>query len=361
MEYTVGGRPKTHVFFSTANSLTSGSTHSTTAVSVPEGPVTSPALRVDTSVRGPAAGRLLYRAEAFSDQGILHPDAFNKLSDFVEDGRPLPFPELYAWWTAEVKLATELRASAGLAPFAGAELTAIRDRTKRYRRHGSDSAQKTEGAKWSKSKKRARGPVEATGPDGPNPNPGPAEGGDITRGPKGGKGVRQGFRPRRESSATVSRHAEGPDLSGPHLVVGVDYVGKASCGPEVVKGTRGGLRREAKKTYGPGGAGMGGPSNLSNIPCSSQPVRSIDSGPEGPQKVPPHLGDEAEAVENGPPRRLSYMESFDIMVGGDHVPDTGEALRFFRLVGKILGSIADDALNVRAGLAKYVERIVREE
>jgi hypothetical protein len=55
------------------------------------------------------------------------------------------------------------------------------------------------------------------------------------------------------------------------------------------------------------------------------------------------------------------MESFDIMVGGDHVPDTGEALRFFRLVGKILGSIADDALNVRAGLAKYVERIVREE
>ena len=73
------------------------------------------------------------------------------------------------------------------------------------------------------------------------------------------------------------------------------------------------------------------------------------------------MGDEAEAIENSPPRRLSYMESFDILVGEDHVPGTNEALRFFRLVGKIFGSIADDALHVRAGLATYVERIVREE
>ena len=122
---------------------------------------------------------MLSRADAFTPRGGLHPKAYEANSNFLEDGRPLLFPELYTWWVTEVERVTALRESLGLPAFAGPELVAIRARTKRYRKHGSDAALCLKAsAGRSQPLKRPRGgpepalsePEESHGPVGPYPN-----------------------------------------------------------------------------------------------------------------------------------------------------------------------------------------------
>lgn len=270
---------------------------------------------------GPFEGGLLSRAEAFTPRGGLHPKAYEVNSNFLEDGRPLPFPELFAWWTTEVERVTALRAGLGLPEFAGPELTAIKARAKRYRKHGSDGALRLKATAGSQPRKRSlAGPDLACGVSG------------AAQGPLG-----------QPSSADDSK------------------VNDELCSAEGIPVWRRLPPRKARSLYG---RREGPPS----APCSSVPRAAMGldvevEGDEGPQGGFPSCSEVVVEVEGeGPAAPLPNLTEYLAVANmGDHIPSRDETRVFFERVIDVLGGLANDLQFIRENVYRHMERVLREE
>ena len=274
---------------------------------------------------GPFEDGLLSRAEVFTPRGGLHPKAYDVNSNFLEDGRPLPFPELCAWWTAEVERVTMLRANLGLPEFSGPELTAIRARSKRYRKHGSDGAIRRKASSGTQPRKRLLG-----GP---------------------------------ESSCSVPEAAHGP--LGAHSSLGDSKVNNESSASEGAAGTLLRPPRKARSIYKRRRCDVEGASSES---CSSVHVAAM--GPEvageGPEGSHGGLPSGGEVVGEGEgdgraaplPGVTEYLAAANV---GDHIPSREETRRFFERVIDVLGGLANDLHFVRENVFRHMRRVLREE
>jgi hypothetical protein len=87
----------------------------------------------------------------------------------------------------------------------------------------------------------------------------------------------------------------------------------------------------------------------------------VDAEPEGPQEIPLIGGDGAPEgeEEDATPPRLTYMEFLGVAAGDEGTPDMAEIQEFFRRVGQIMGSLAEELANTQAAVAGFMQRIVR--
>ena len=314
LEYTSTGVPKLLGYYNVGGPPSPESPPSTES---------SPFLVPSTSailgvpVDGPFEDGLLSRADVFTPRGGLHPKAYEVNSNFLEDERPLPFPELFAWWTAEVERATLLRASLGLPEFSGPELTAIKSRTKRYRKHGSDAAIRLKAAVGTHPRKRP--------PGGPEP------------------------------SCVILGAAPGPP--GPLSSTDDCEVNHESGASEGVTGTRVRPPRKARSLYKRRSVDVEGP--------LSEPCGSVDGAAMGPESE----GEGAEGSHGWPsgawdgraaslPNLTEYIGSANV---GDHIPSRDETRRFFERVIDCLGGLANDLHFIRENVYRHMRRVLREE
>ena len=95
LEYTSGGVPRLHGYYSVPGRSSAPASPSSQAAAPASDSSTSVVLVESCS--GPFDAGLLSRTEVFTDRGGLHPKAYDVSSNFLEDGRPLPFAELVTW------------------------------------------------------------------------------------------------------------------------------------------------------------------------------------------------------------------------------------------------------------------------